>query len=113
MKKFEKKVPKLALEIYLLNLIKIAIAKNINNTPITIKAILIRFVIVEVFEFETFETLETLFIVVDVADFDEVFVVAVLLFLELFDDVLFVSEVEELDELELEFDVKFSSMALQ
>lgn len=110
MKKFEKKVPKLALEIYLLNLIKIAIAKNINNTPITIKAILIRFVIVEVFEFET---LETLFIVVDVADFDEVFVVAVLLFLELFDDVLFVSEVEELDELELEFDVKFSSMALQ
>ncbi len=110
MKKFEKKVPKLALEIYLLNLIKIAIAKNINNTPITIKAILIRFVIVEVFEFET---LETLFIVVDVADFDEVFVVVVLLFLELFDDVLFVSEVEELDELELEFDVKFSSMALQ
>ena len=110
MKKFEKKVPKLALEIYLLNLIKIAIAKNINNTPITIKAILIRFVIVEVFEFET---LETLFIVVDVADFDEVFVVAVLLFLELFDDVLFVSEVEELDELELEFEVKFSSMALQ
>lgn len=110
MKKFEKKVPKLALEIYLLNLIKIAIAKNINNTPITIKAILIRFVIVEVFEFET---LETLFIVVDVADFDEVFVVVVLLFLELFDDMLFVSEVEELDELELEFDVKFSSMALQ
>lgn len=110
MKKFEKKVPKLALEIYLLNLIKIAIAKNINNTPITIKAILIRFVIVEVFEFET---LETLFIVVDVADFDEVFVVVVLLFLELFDDVLFVSEVEELDELELEFEVKFSSMALQ
>ena len=51
--------------------------------------------------------------VVDVADFDEVFVVVVLLFLELFDDVLFVSEVEELDELELEFDVKFSSMALQ
>ena len=110
MKKFEKKVPKMALEIYLLNLIKIAIAKNINNTPITINAILIRFVIVEVFELET---LETLFIVVDVADFDEVFVVAVLLFLELFDDVLFVSEVEELDELELEFDVKFSSMALQ
>lgn len=43
----------------LLNLIKIAIAKNINNTPITIRIILIIFVIVEVFEFSRFETLLT------------------------------------------------------
>lgn len=34
-------------------------AKNINKTPITIKAILIMLVMVEVFEFETLDTLLT------------------------------------------------------
>lgn len=44
---------------YLRNRIKIAIEKNISNIPITIKEILIRFVIVVIFEFERFETLLT------------------------------------------------------
>ena len=37
--------------IYFFNRIKIAIAKNINKTPITIKAIFIRLVMVELLEF--------------------------------------------------------------
>ena len=43
----------------MLNLIKIAIAKNINKTPITIKAIFIRLVIVELPDVWLFETLLT------------------------------------------------------
>ena len=43
----------------LLIFIKIAIAKNTNKTPITIKAIFIIFVMVEVFDADTLETLLT------------------------------------------------------
>ena len=73
---------------FALNLIKIAIAKKINNTPITIKAIFIRLAIVEVLELCEF--VETLLTVDDVFE-DEVFCFDVLdeLLLELvvFDEV--------------------------
>ena len=51
-----------------LNLIKIAMAKNISKIPITIKAIFIRFVIVEVV---LFDTLVTLLIDEDVPESEE------------------------------------------
>ena len=85
----------------LLNLIKIAIAKNISKIPITISAILIRFVIVEVFELETLETLLTL---EDEVDVDDSYVdVLVLVEVVLFAETVFRFDVEV-------FSVKFKSI---
>ena len=88
-----------------------AIAKKINNTPITIKAIFIMFVIVEFPDFWTLDTLltvEELFEEFDVV-FDDCFCVPEL------DEVFWLVLLEELLEellefLVVEFSVKFKSI---
>lgn len=72
----------------LLNLIKIAIAKNINKTPTTISAMLIIFVIGETVDVDTLETLLT---------------VEVVLLFEVFEFEVFEFELEFDDIFEFEF----------
>ena len=80
-------------------------AKKINKIPITIKAMLIRLVMVEVFELDTFDTLLT---VEDVFEVNRSFVEDVLFVLVvLLSTLLFVVLVLDV----LEFSVKFKSIA--
>ena len=87
-------------------------AKNINKTPITIKAILIRLVMVEVFELDALDTLLTvddeLDVKISLADEPVLLVVELVL-----DLVVLLSEVPLVEVVfcVLEFSVKFKSIA--